>query len=89
MGEYYACGTHRVSVRGAPLNAEAHTSRPKYLLGAEMGLQALAKFLEASGAFTKTGRPRRETERLVRMTRELTKKTKRSKDQTKRTNTAT
>jgi hypothetical protein len=30
-----------------------------------LGLQALAKFLERSGAFTKTGRPRRETEPLV------------------------
>jgi hypothetical protein len=34
-------------------------------LGAEEGLQALAKFLETSGAFTKTGRPRCETEPLV------------------------
>jgi hypothetical protein len=28
------------------------------LLGSEEGLEALAAFLEASGAFTKTGRPR-------------------------------
>ncbi|KAJ7430606.1 hypothetical protein B0H11DRAFT_1942758 [Mycena galericulata] len=34
------------------------------ILGTEKGIQALAKFLESSGAFTKTGQPRRETEPL-------------------------
>ncbi|KAF7373478.1 Reverse transcriptase from mobile element jockey protein [Mycena sanguinolenta] len=32
------------------------------ILGTKDGIAALAKFLEASGAFTKTGKPRRETE---------------------------
>ncbi|KAJ7479312.1 hypothetical protein B0H11DRAFT_2280857 [Mycena galericulata] len=34
------------------------------ILGTEKGIQALAKFLESSGAFTKTGQPRHETEPL-------------------------
>ena len=32
------------------------------ILGTKDGIAALAKFLEASGAFTKTGKPRRDTE---------------------------
>ncbi|KAJ7792948.1 hypothetical protein B0H14DRAFT_2191574, partial [Mycena olivaceomarginata] len=50
--------------RGVLREASAWLSRPE-ILGAEEGLQALAKFLETSGAFTETGRPRRETEPLV------------------------
>ncbi|KAF8215362.1 hypothetical protein K438DRAFT_1801119 [Mycena galopus ATCC 62051] len=68
-GEYYAkfvlreCqnyAQHRDLLRGA----SPKLSLPE-ILGTEKGLQALAKFLEASGAFMKTGRPRRETEPLA------------------------
>jgi hypothetical protein len=45
-------------------DASPELSLPE-ILGTEKGLQALAKFLEASGAFTKTGQPRRETQPLA------------------------
>ncbi|KAJ7820707.1 hypothetical protein B0H14DRAFT_2519685 [Mycena olivaceomarginata] len=45
-------------------DASAELSLPD-ILGTEKGLQALAKFLEVSGVFTKTGQPRQTTEPLV------------------------
>jgi hypothetical protein len=42
------------------LDLDGETPDINELLGTEEGLEALAAFLQASGAFTKTGRPRSE-----------------------------
>ncbi|KAJ7241636.1 hypothetical protein C8J57DRAFT_91139 [Mycena rebaudengoi] len=57
------CGTYEEH-RGILRETSAQLSLPD-ILGTEKGIRALSGFLEKSGAVTKTGRLRRETEPLT------------------------